>query len=817
MPSAESGQADTPSTPAHRLRAVRIGGACLVIVLGLIWFNPLFRGMSFSTVAGHQNAVYPWHATPNQFKDYPQSDQADLNFPWQSELTQSLDHGTIPWWNANSFGGQPLYANGSSSLLYPPRVIAALTLSPTAAHDALSAFHVILAGLFTYLLLLDLDVGPVGAVFGATAWMLGSFTLAWTQLEVVTPIFTYLPLCLLTMRRALLMSRRWVVAAAASIAVLLVAAHILLGGIAVAAVGVYGFCLLLSKLRPDWRSRRWRGVGLRATRLAGSGLLGIGLAGFVLVPTAVVIGYVSRSSFTYNELTRSFLLAPSKLRYAFGPPPLPVTVDVMHEAAFVGTLPAVLALIGLTLRRRGAGLGRGLVVLSALIAIGGPLTWLAFHLVPGMNVFRPWSRLLFLFTFGVAVLGAIGLDRLISLTRRPGERHGEGLHARRPGTRRAHRLAWPVANVVGLVIVAITAFQLGTYGRKLNPPFPPSQAAYEYPLTPLLTALGPQGRTPSGWPDRLLPVRSDTTDPPMLYSAEPLVFGIDSAGGYDSSVPTRTVNLWRVVAGEQPGAVIGSKLSGAYQPAFSAAPTRYELLPRSGVDRIALTPTAARDSRLPLATLEAGGWQSIYSGPDGTVLAWTGQPTGPSIVHKALEANTDAEALSEFTSPSFDYLHTVVLQRPSDVGTAVPTPAAGQADQVRSATRSVNGAHLVVRSSAPGWLVIPDMWDPGWSASVNGHRSAVLRANYAQQAVRIPAGDVTVSLHYRPAGLITGIAVSAASLIGCLLLVGPNLKRRRRPFLVDQGPSDPVGLPGNDRDRVAHQEVPPTPAGSMRS
>jgi hypothetical protein len=450
---------------------------------------------------------------------------------------------------------------------------------------------------------------------------------------------------------------------------------------------------------------------------------------------------------------------------------------VMHQAAFVGTLAAALALLGLVLRRGGAGLGRGLVVVSALIAIGGPLTWLAYHLVPGMNVFRPYSRLLFVFDFGVATLGAVGLDALIRWAPR-GRVRPAGDHSQRPqrrsgGSGRYRR----IVSLVGLMVVGLNALQLGTSGRKLNAQFEPANSAYQYPLTPLLRALGPRGTTSVGWPDRLLSIR-DGPDQPMLYSAEPLVFGIDSAGGYDSSVPTRTVDIWRVVAGEQPPAVIRTKLAGAYQPAFSIGATRYDLLPRLGVDRIALTPAAVKDARAPLSAILAQGWKVVYTGKDGTVLAGTGPPTGPAVVHKAVVASTDAEALNRFSDPGFDYLHSAILARSG----SVPGPITGSTgvsdDTILSAKRSVNTSTISVRTGAPGWLVIPDMWDPGWTATVNGRKRPVLRANYSEQAVAIPAGTVSVHLTYRPVGLVTGAATSAVGLLGCVLVVAYPTRRR---------------------------------------
>ena len=110
------------TAPAVR-RRTHLLCLAVIVVLTLLWFAPVFAGKSYSTVGGHQNAVFPWAATPNGLPDSPQSDQADLNYPLQSELTTAAHAGTVPWWNPDSFGGQPLFSDGSSALLYPPKLL----------------------------------------------------------------------------------------------------------------------------------------------------------------------------------------------------------------------------------------------------------------------------------------------------------------------------------------------------------------------------------------------------------------------------------------------------------------------------------------------------------------------------------------------------------------------------------------------------------------------------------------------------------------------------------------------------------------------
>ena len=302
--------------------------------------------------------------------------------------------------------------------------------------------------------------------------------------------------------------------------------------------------------------------------------------------------------------------------------------------------------------------------------------------------------------------------------------------------------------------------------------------ALSFPATPLIRALQAGGGGVAGWPDRVLPanVTEGAWQPPMLDSNDPLVFGIASANGYDSSVPTRTVDMWRVVGGEDPGEVIATKLTSAYQPTFDAPMVRFDLLPRMGVDQIAVTPPVTAVPAL-VAKIEALGWKQTYAGADGSVFTWTGPPTGPVVVFDAEHMADDATALAAFTHPAFDYRRQVILD---SAGTSAC--ATGQA-RVLSASEGVNTAVVRVRSSAPGYLVVPDMWDPGWTASVNGAAVPVQRGDFNEQVVRLPAGTSVVRMRYSPVGLAKGVALSVVALLVCIaILAAPIVTRvRRRP------------------------------------
>ena len=692
--------------------------------------------------------------------------------------------GTIPLWNPDSFGGQPLYSDGSSAFAYPPKLLLADTVSPTAAHDILSVLHVTLAGLFTYWLLVDLEVSPLAALLGAVAWMFGSFTLAWLQLEVVAPLFAWFPAGLVTMRRAVTRSWMWVPVAALSIGMLFLSTHLLFADICMVAICAYGGLLAVSHLIRRWRSGERSTAVLAALRGASAAVLGIGVASVVLVPTAYALKDISRQPLTFGEITKTFILSPLDLKYAILPPGLPITDPKMEWGmAFVGTLTAIFALVGLVLRRKGSGLGRGLVIGAVAIAVGGPVSWLAYRVIPGMNVFRPYSRLLFVFDMGVVVLGAVGLDAAMRAV--AGSTHPDGSVHRHSATRVAAdpddggspgcsvSWSWPSPH----------CNSASTAGRSTPRSFRPRLVARSTSPPPRCAAAG-RGFV-AGWPNRVLPANDSLNgwQPPMLDSNVSLIFDVGSASGYDSSVPTRTVDLWRVVSGESPDGVIATKLAGAFQPTFDAPRVRFDLLPRVGVDQIALTPAA---SALPAVTGALGrvGLEGRLLGTrrdrvpvDGTAHRAGGRVPGDG-------GDQRADALVAFARPDFDYRKEVILEGSRSLAAS----ATGTAT-VTSATEGFNTASITTQASRAGLLVVPEMWDKGWSATVNGRTVPVLRANFNQQAVRVPGGTASVELTFRPVGLAKGVVITAASLAVCAGIALWGIVRRMRRSRRSAGPT----------------------------
>jgi hypothetical protein len=148
---------------------------------------------------------------------------------------------------------------------------------------------------------------------------------------------------------------------------------------------------------------------------------------------------------------------------------------------------------------------------------------------------------------------------------------------------------------------------------------------------------------------------------------------------------------------------------------------------------------------------------------------------GPAMVVVAAAPATESQMWDRVAAPDWDPTTTsaVVGLRTSVTGsggtaTAVPAPA----DRERWDVDAPTG----------GFLRVGSRWDAGWTATVDGKRAPVLRADGVFRGVVVPAGHHVVRFVYRNPSEMRGrlAALLAAVLLVALLVPWPPKSRRRR-------------------------------------
>ncbi len=124
-----------------------------------------------------------------------------------------------------------------------------------------------------------------------------------------------------------------------------------------------------------------------------------------------------------------------------------------------------------------------------------------------------------------------------------------------------------------------------------------------------------------------------------------------------------------------------------------------------------------------------------------------------------------------------DPLHTVILEQAVSLeGEGVARPDIG-APSVRIVESGGIRMALEVSAPRPAVLVVADVWDTSWRATMDGYAVPILRANGDSRGIVVPAGRHEVVMTYRPMPFLVGAGVTVLALCGVAGLIGMAARR----------------------------------------
>jgi len=88
---------------------------------------------------------------------------------------------------------------------------------------------------------------------------------------------------------------------------------------------------------------------------------------------------------------------------------------------------------------------------------------------------------------------------------------------------------------------------------------------------------------------------------------------------------------------------------------------------------------------------------------------------------------------------------------------------------------------VTTNSSSPAFLVLSDVYYPGWKATVDGKNVHLFQTDYVLRGVLVPSGKHIVKFDFKPLSFHVGLGISAASLT---LLSYLAFKRRQNQSFV---------------------------------
>jgi hypothetical protein len=698
------------------------------------------------------------------------SDLFNGELPGRVLVAQGLRAGHLPLWTSQMCSGYPLVGAPVD-----PLGLALFTqLPPAPALDLLLIVLLLVAAHGTYSLARRFGADRSAAVMAGMAFAASGYIATQLAHMSIMSTIVWLPVGLV------LIDRMFTGAAARGTRALLLAtlgllfANQVLAGFPQAAY----ICALLYgsfALFRAFSGRPWRGAIKQWLPLVAgiAGVLALGAASgaVVLLPLAELGSLSDRAgSLDYHWATFTnfwpgnfwTFFVPyingdaSDLTY-IGPPPF------WENYGYVGGATAILAIYGAVRERR-----RPLVaflILMTIIAFAfilGPHTpayYVAYLLLPGMQRFRAPTRFMVVVELGLVLLAAVGLTRLrVKLEERWG-------------------IASRLPRMIAIGVCLATALDLFVHQPRQNA-FVPASDWLAAPRTADVVRAdnsAPRTFTPRHRDIHRRahagPARGWTNVEPYFKLRDLLepdtgggYWQVPSADCYVGLAPRWYVLVWSYHYYEN--AIIHDLAFQQFDTqTLDIRPPFVNLLRTYGVTHL-LSPYAGSDPALTLVARESNAY--IYR-VEGAARV--------RVVRAARRMPTDAYVAARLRDPAFDPDREILLQdapaslHPTveETAGAPPDVSTGRATIVRE-----NAREVVIDAAAPqdAFLLLADMFYPGWHAEVDGAPTPIYRANISVRGIALPKGQHTVRFLYDPTSFFLGVWISLTAVAALFLWLG---------------------------------------------
>jgi hypothetical protein len=234
---------------------------------------------------------------------------------------------------------------------------------------------------------------------------------------------------------------------------------------------------------------------------------------------------------------------------------------------------------------------------------------------------------------------------------------------------------------------------------------------------------------------RLLTLGGGEVGRRMEASLRSIVFGIEEAQGYNPVQLRRYWTFTRFVNSERI----------QHNTAILVDP------PPSALDLLQVAWIVA-----PTGTVADPGWIHLAQSDRRVLYGMDRHPPRASLVTRWTIASPD-QSLRLVTAPDFDPGSQAVVEEAPGIPSVPSSSLPGQAVYVPLGPQA---GRVDVVAPQPGLVVIRNVYDRHWHATVDGRAVPLLRADYLLQAVAVPAGRHVIGLEYDDPWIGYGLAGS---------------------------------------------------------
>jgi hypothetical protein len=658
----------------------------------------------------------------------PHSDIVAYHLGAKEALYRSVQSGRgVPFWRSDQLAGGPALTNPNSMYTYPFH-FPFLILPPGQAVGWVVWMHAVMAAIGFFLLGEHLGLGRWPSLLMGMAGLFNFKNVVALYAGWILPSLTWLPWIFLAVLSAVRNpGARTGMAAAVVAATALHAGHLQLVYHSLLFVLAY----LAAHTVRACRAREFGALRRVAGWLLAAAALGAGLSAYLLIPMLAEAPLVSRTRSSYEFLQAGHALSPLHLLTLIDPEVLGTPrngtyyrVELWEDVAYFGIVPLALAVVG-AIRRRGqwpVTYFACAFVVSLVCALDTPIARALYAAVPGFALFRIPGRVLFLTAFFGIVLAGYGAAELLAMAAPP---------------QRRQSLA-----IVSVAIALIAAE--GTF------------RVHRYVTTAPLETVRPAPDLAAVLSEdtgvfRTLPIR------PTLNYGSAAAANLQIVTGYDPYNLTHYGDFIELLRGGrlgEPRARVWTDVDRmGRRDVLDALNVKYVLSPEPLAADLPNLSLVARLFAQPVFVFYSGvRTQDVYVYRNG------------SYRPRAFWADrvvTRRSADVRLAVTAADLRHTAVVERPVEEPevTAIGSPN----DSVH--VEHASGGRLVLdtQSTARRFLVISEVYHPGWRGTLDGAPRALERTDHALLGAWVPPGSHRIELLFRPLYWPHALALSSCS------------------------------------------------------
>ncbi len=738
---------------------------------------------------------------------------------------QAMKNSGASSWFPYMMAGIPMTPSG---LFYPTDWML-LVMPVTRAVTWRYILHTFAAAAFMYLLLRNFKRSTTASLIGGAAFGFSAFFISKVYAGHGGAIWSgiWIPLILLFLDKAI-ESRRVVFAALTGvvIGIQILGQHPQYVFYSLLAALLYAVWRIVPKLTKEKR------LILTPTYILLAALV-IAFAFMISAPHLLSFAYMTalsnRGEGTGYEFASSFSLHPAQLITAFSPSfwGSPVkhnsTFGALYwdGALFIGVIPFLLAVIALFfVRESRANYFKVLGVLSVLIALGSytPFFRLIYQ-IPGFDMIRAPSKILFLYTFAAAALAAYGLDVVFSAASRLQSRQTaiQAIKAEKV-------LAYSSLGLLALLAIwaggqspIFAAAEGMIKSTRTNPETVLSKLSglYALQLSGLAWAAvlsASSALTVTALLHKLINIKTAAAVlvglvfADLLLYADPLLYTTNARKAYTSgdrmaiNIIKADNDMFRVLPLDTQafqyaqGVFDNLESVNGYYPVSLARYAAY-------VGAINNEPPYAdvsadiRNPDSPLVGLlnvkyvlssrpiNKKGLIEVHS--DKSYVYYNGNWKPRAFtVHTAKAVENSEAALREVKNPNFNPEKVVILETTKPLPKTSGDPSK---NKIKYTKYSAASQQLQVDMASDGYLFLSEVYYPLWKAWVNGKPAEIMPANYLFRAIYIPKGKHDVRLQYVDTPRQVGIQLFTAAviLLTAILVIDVLRQKHRKNSVTD--------------------------------